>query len=329
MHRPPMTAESSTFAQLRAADVLAAGHRLRGVVTRTPLRRSEALSAHAGGDVYLKLETDQLTGSFKVRGAFNAIASLGERDRARGVVASSAGNHGLGVAWAAHHFGIPALIFIPRDAPEVKRRGIESLGAGIDTDSPDYDAALERARAHAAARGLTFINPCLGDALIAGQGTVALEILEDLPAVRSIVVNVGGAGLLAGTASLVRRVAPTVKIFGAQSVNTAAMSRSLAAGGVVHIDSVPTLADGLAGDIDEFALDIGRQGLDAIATVEESEIAAAIAWLSRAENVTAEGAGAAGVAAVLTGKLPLVSPAAVVISGRNIDRARLEKVLEG
>jgi threonine dehydratase len=147
--------------------------------------------------------------------------------------------------------------------------------------------------------------------------------------VRSIVVNVGGAGLLAGTASLVRRVAPAVKIFGAQSVNTAAMSRSLAAGRVVHIDSVPTLADGLAGDIDDFALDIGRHGLDAIATVEESEIAAAIAWLSRGENVTAEGAGAAGVAAVLTGKLPLVSPAAVVISGRNIDRARLEKVLGG
>jgi threonine dehydratase len=170
-----MVPEARTFAELRAADVLAAAHRLRGVVTRTALRRSPALSERAGADVWLKLETEQPTGSFKVRGAFNALASLGDDVRARGVVASSAGNHGLGVAWAARRFGIPARIFIPGTAPEVKRRGIDALGAIIDRAAPHYDAALGRARAYAAEHGLAFINPCAGDALVAGQGRVARQ----------------------------------------------------------------------------------------------------------------------------------------------------------
>ncbi|HJU89040.1 MAG TPA: threonine/serine dehydratase [Gemmatimonadaceae bacterium] len=322
-----MARDATTFAELQAADVLAAAHRLRGVVTRTTLRRSDKLSAHVRADVYLKLETEQLTGSYKVRGAFNSIASLDERARAKGVVASSAGNHGLGVAWAAHHFGIPALIFIPDNAPEVKRRGIEAMGARVDRSAPHYDAAMAAAKAHGEQHGLKFINPCLDNAVIAGQGTVALEILEDLPDAKTLVLSVGGAGLLAGTASLIRRIAPEVTILGAQSVATAAMSKSLAAGRVVHIESEKTLADGLAGDIDEFALDVGRNGLDQIVTVEESDLADAIAWLYHEENLTVEGAGAAGVAALLTRKLKPDGPVAVVVTGGNIDRERLEEVL--
>src|SRR3712207_438643 len=218
------------FSDLRAADVLAAAERIRQTVRRTRLVRSAALSESAGGDVYLKLENEQLTGSFKVRGALNALAALPESVRRRGVVASSAGNHGMGVAFAARELGVPATIFVPSTAPKVKRDGIAGLGATLDTSQPHYDAAMVAAKAFAVERGLTYVNPCLGDALLAGQGTVALEILSDLPSVASIVVPVGGGGLLGGIASLARRVAPDVRILGAQSVNTAAMSRSVAAG---------------------------------------------------------------------------------------------------
>jgi threonine dehydratase len=312
------------FSALRATDVLAAAERIRGTVRRTRFVRSEQLSEIARGDVYLKLENEQLTGSFKVRGALNALAALPDDVRRRGVVASSAGNHGMGVAFAARELGMPATIFVPTHAPKVKRDGIAALGATLDTTQPHYDAAMTAAKAFAAERGLTYINPCLGDALLAGQGTVALEILSDLPDVASIVVPVGGGGLLGGIASLVRRVAPNVRILGAQSVNTAAMSRSVAAGRVVEIPVAPTLADGLAGQIDDEALDIGMNGLDEIVTLTEEEIGAAIAWLTRTHDVKAEGAGAVGVGAVWLGKVTkLTTPAAVVVSGGNIDEVRL------
>jgi len=310
------------FDDLRAEDIYDAAKRIAGVCLRTPLRRSPALAARAGGDVLLKLECEQITGSFKLRGAFNAIASLTPEVRARGVAASSAGNHGLGVAWAARHLGIPAMVFVPRAAPMVKRRGIEQLGATVDAESEDYDVAMVRAKEFAREHGVTYINPCLGDTLIAGQGTVALEIFEELPNVAMVVTPVGGAGLLAGTGSLLRRVAPEVRIAGAQSVNTAAIAKSLAAGRVTHIDSVPTLADGLAGDIDDFALDIGRHALDELAVLDEAAIARAIGFLAREEGLIVEGAGAVGVAAVLEGKLKLSFPAVIIVSGRNIDPER-------
>jgi threonine dehydratase len=317
------------FTDLRATDVLAAAERIRSTVRRTPLVRSEALSEQAGGDVYLKLENEQLTGSFKVRGALNALATLPESVRRRGVVASSAGNHGMGVAFAARELGVPATIFVPTHAPQVKRDGIAALGATLDTSQPHYDAAMTAAKAFAAERGLTYINPCLGDPLLAGQGTVALEILSDLPDVASVVVPVGGGGLLGGIASLVRRIAPDVRILGAQSVNTAAMSRSVAAGRVVEIPVAATLADGLAGQIDEEALDIGMNGLDEIVTLTEEEIGSTIAWLVRTHDVKAEGAGAVGVGAVLLGKVTkLTTPAAIVVSEGNIDQDRLAELVE-
>src|SRR5262249_22301453 len=175
----------SMFRDLRAADVIAAADRIRPLIRRTPLVRSDALSALAAGDVYLKLENRQITGSFKLRGALNVLATLPLDARARGVVASSAGNHGLGVAHAAKHFGAHATIFVPSTAPQVKRDGITALGATIDTTQPHYDAAMDAAKSFAAHHGATFINPCLGDMLLAGQGTVALEILGDLPGLRT------------------------------------------------------------------------------------------------------------------------------------------------
>jgi threonine dehydratase len=328
----PGAAEPDTllamFADLRAIDVFAAARRIAGLVRPTPLRRSVLLSELAGGDVYLKPEHEQITGSFKLRGAYNALAVMPEGERARGVVASSAGNHGLGVAKAAQHFGVPATIFVPARAPDIKKRGIAALGATIDDQSADYDVAMVRAKAFAAERGARYINPCLGDPLLAGQGTVGLEILEELPEAESIILPVGGGGLLGGVASIVRRVAPTIRIIGAQSINTAAMARSLEASRVVDIPSVPTLADGLAGQIDAEALDIGQHGLDQMVVLTEEEIAEAIAWLSRVENAVVEGSGAVGVGAVLHRKVNgLRTPAVVVLSGGNIDPAVHERVM--
>jgi threonine dehydratase len=317
------------FRDLRAVDVLAAGQRIRELVRRTPLVRSAPLSEIAGGDVYLKLENEQITGSFKLRGALNAIGSLPPDVRERGIVASSAGNHGLGIAYAARYYEVAATIFVPENAPKVKRDGITALGATIDTTQPHYDAAMSAAKAFAAERGATYVNPCLGAPLLAGQGTVALEILSDLPDLAALVVNVGGGGLLGGCGSLVRRVAPSVRIVGVQSVNTAAMARSMEAGRVVEIENVPTLAEGLAGQIDDEALDIGREALDEIQTLTEDEIAHTIAWIWRTHGARVEGAGAVSAGAVLYHKLPsLPTPAALVVSGGNIDVARFDQLVE-
>lgn len=271
---------------------------LASVFPATPLRRSAALSALIGREVWLKLEVEQVTGSFKVRGAYTVLARMSADARARGVVASSAGNHGLGVAWAAHHFSAPAMLYVPRDAPQVKKDGIRALGAIVNDEATDYDHAMVLAKAHAEREGVPFINPCLGEDLLAGQGTVALEILAELPNVRTVVVCVGGGGLLGGVGTVLRRVAPHVRIVGAQSVQTAAMCKSLAAGRVVEIASEPTLADGLAGQIDDDALHIGQCCLDEIVTVAEEQIGETIAWLHRHEGLTVEGAGAVAVAAL-------------------------------
>ena len=311
-----------------ASEIREAAGRLAGVTARTPLRRSQALSALMGGDVYLKLESEQLTGSFKVRGAFNALSLLSPDERERGIVASSAGNHGLGVAEAARRLGINATIFVPANAPAVKKQGIASRGARVDDDARDYDDAMVRARAFAQETGATFVHPCLGVPLLAGQGTVASEVIEQLPDLKTLLVCVGGGGLLGGCGAFILSEAPHVHVIGVQSERTDAMARAIEAGHVVEIENLPTLADGLAGQIDDDALAIGQATLESIVTVTEDDIASAIAWLWLAEGVRAEGSGAVCVAALRTGRLHhLASPIVAIISGGNIDAARHEAIL--
>ena len=221
------------FSDLRSRDVHAAAERIRGIARRTDLRRSPVLSELAGTDVFLKLECRQVTGSFKLRGAYNALASLASERRARGVVAASAGNHGLGIAYAARELGIPATLYIPSTAPAVKRDGIIALGAKVDATSPDYDHALARAVAHAEREDVPFVS----------QGTAALEILEELQTVRTIIVPVGGAGLLGGFGSLLRAEAPAVRIVGVQGTRSDAMARALVGGRLVSVSHEGTLAD--------------------------------------------------------------------------------------
>lgn len=312
------------------ADVLAAADRLRGVIETTPLVHSPALSARARAEVYLKCEQRQRTGSFKIRGAYNALALLPADVRRRGVVASSAGNHGLGLAWAARELGVRARIFVPATAPAVKREGIAALGAELDTTQADYDAAHRIAEGYASEHGMTFVNPCAGRSLLAGQGTVGLEIVEELPDVATMLVPVGGGGLIGGIAGYVRSAAPHVRLVGAQSAKTNAMAASLAAGRRVDVPVPPTLADGLAGQIDDEGFAIGRAALDEIVTVTEQEIAAAIAWLSHEHDVRVEGSGAVGVAALLHQRVRApASPVAVVLSGGNIDDTRWRSIVDG
>lgn len=312
------------------ADIRDAADRLRGVIERTPLILSPMLSARAGADVYLKCEQRQRTGSFKIRGAYNALAELPDDARRRGVVASSAGNHGLGLAWAARELGVRARIFVPASAPAVKREGIAALGAELDTTQSDYDAAHHVAEAYASEHGMTFVNPCAGVSLLAGQGTVGLEIVGELPDVATMVVPVGGGGLIGGIAGYVRSVAPHVRLIGAQSAKTNAMAASLAAGRRIDVPVPPTLADGLAGQIDDEGFAIGRAALDDIVTVTEQEIAAAIAWLSHEHEMRVEGSGAVGVAALLHHRVRApASPVAVVLSGGNIDDVRWRALVDG
>lgn len=311
-----------------STEIREAADRLRGVAVRTPLRRSNALSALVGGDVYLKLESEQLTGSFKLRGAFNALSLLSPDERVCGVVASSAGNHGLGVAEAAQRLGITATIFVPSNAPAVKKNGIAQRGARVFDEARDYDDAMVRARAFASETGATFVHPCLGVPLLAGQGTVASEVVEELPSLQTFLVCVGGAGLLGGTGAFMLSEAPHVRVVGVQSERTDAMARALEAGHVVEIANLPTLADGLAGQIDDDALAIGQATLESIMTVTEDEIASAIAWLWLAEGIRAEGSGAVCVAALRTGRLGhLPTPIVAIISGGNLDESRLQGIL--
>lgn len=316
------------FADVSPDDVRRAAEALRGLVKRTPLQRARALSARLATDAWLKLENAQETGSFKLRGATNALLALGPNERSRGVVTASAGNHGRGLAFAARRLGVPVTVYVPVTAPTVKLDGMRACGATVDTSAAHYDEAHRLALRHAREHGVPFIDPCSGVPLVAGQGTVALEIFEELPDVRTLVVPVGGAGLLGGIAAYTRATSPRVRIVGVQTENTDVMARSLDAGHIVERPMLPTLADGLAGSIDEHGFDVGRHAIDSMVVVTEANVADAMRFLAREESVVAEGSGAVGVAALLSHAVPdLRGPVAVIVSGGNVDPQTLDRVL--
>ncbi len=311
-----------------ADEIRAAYTRIAPYVRRTPLVHDAALTAQLGGEVLLKLECLQHGGSFKLRGALHAMLALWDSERADGVVASSAGNHGIGVAMAAARLGVRATIFVPSTAPAVKREKIAALGATIDASQPTYDAAEDAAKAHAARTGATFISPCTGRNLLAGAGSVALEIFEERPETATLVVCVGGGGLCGGVGGFVRSAAPHVRMLGAQSIKTNAMALALEAGHAMDIPDEPTLCDGLAGRVDAEMFAQGKAALDAIATVSEAEVADAIRALHRDHGLVVEGSGAVGVAALRSGALrPTAFPVVVTVSGANIERARWDALV--
>jgi threonine dehydratase len=275
--------------------------------------------------VFLKLECWQRTRSFKMRGAANAVALLPPEARTHGVVTASAGNHGQAVALAAAEAGIPATVFVPADAPGTKKGRIRSSGATLDESEPDYDAAERAAQAFARERGAFFIHGFSDPAVVAGQGTVGLEVMEELPAVREIVVPVGGGGLAGGIG--IAAAAEPIRIIGVQSSRTIAMYEALRAGRVIETPITPTLADGLAGCTDERAFALARRVLHELHLVEEAAIAAAIRDHHRHDGILVEGAAAVCAAALITVPLELRGPVVLIVSGGNIDGARLASLL--
>lgn len=318
-----------TSAEPGLRDVLEARQRIRGHVRRTPLEVSAPLSEAAGVPIHLKLECWQPTRSFKVRGAFNAIASLDAGVRARGLVTASAGNHGLATALAARTLGARAHIHLPGSAPATKRDRIRALGALLHDGGMDYDEAERNAAAHAERDGLTFVHAYSDPAVVAGQGTVGLEVVEEMPDVREVIVPVGGGGLIGGIGVVLRAMSPGTRVIGVQSTETRAMYEALRAGHLVEVPVPPTLADGLAGATDERSLDLARRVVDDMVLVDEAAIARAIRVLHQECGVVAEGSAAVAAAAILEGAVTLRGPAVLIITGSNIDAGRLAAALAG
>lgn len=297
-------------------------------MVRTPLRHSPWLSAVAGADVHLKLETLQPTFSYKIRGAYNAVLRLtdGAHD-GRPLVTASAGNHGRALARAARDAGIPLTVYVPEHAPRTKIDAIGALGATLRF-CRDYDESEVRAKAHAEAGDALFISPYSHPDVIAGAGTIGLEILEDLPDVDTVVVPIGGGGLISGIAIAVRACGAG-SVVGVEVEASSALSQSIAAGRIVTIDPGPTIADGLGGNLDpdSITFDIIRRLVARIVLVSEQGLKDAIAGIAREERLIVEGAGAAATAAVLGGSIEPGSKIAVILSGANIDLEKLKRLL--
>ena len=307
--------------------VYLAGGRLQSVVRKTDMLFAPALSRNS--QVYLKTENLQKTGSFKIRGSYFKMSTLSEEEKAKGVVACSAGNHAQGVALAAQKFGMEATIFLPSTAPISKIEATRQQGANIRLADGVYDDAYREAIAYREETGGVFLHPFDDEDVIAGQGTVALEIVDQLPEVEAVVVPVGGGGLISGIAYTIKSLRPECKVYGVQASGADSMKQSLQEKHCCHRDSVSTFADGIAvkkpGNI---TFDICSRYVDGIVTVSDDEIATAILTLMEQQKLVAEGAGAVAVAAVMFNKLPLHGKTVcAVVSGGNIDVNILSKVI--
>jgi threonine dehydratase len=312
------------------ADITAAARRIGRLAGATPLVPSSWLSDLAGAPVWLKLEIVQRTGSFKLRGAANAMTRrLGARTGFRDVVTASAGNHGQAVAYVARELGLSARVYVPKTAPEAKRNALRRLGA--DTiETPTYDDAERQAHDVAERTGTPYLSPYDDDDVIAGAGTVALEMLAERPELDTFIVPVGGGGLLAATAIVAHAKVPRPMVIGVEAAASPVFTSALAAGRPVTVDVRDTLADGLAGNMDPasrtFAL--VRDLASRVEKIEEPAIARAMRELILRERLVAEGAGAIGVAALLSGGLDLQGRhVGVILSGRNVDERVIRSVL--
>jgi len=316
---------------LNLRDILAAQRKIGGLIARTPLEYSFLLSQRAGCEVYLKLENWQKTGSFKVRGAINKVASLTEDEKAMGLVTASAGNHALGVAYAARALGnVPTTLFVPVNVPTSKLKKLEEFQCGVRLAGSFYDEAHHAAVDFERLHGATYIH-AYDDALtIAGQGTVGLEIMEDLPGAEAILVPVGGGGLIAGIAVAAKAINPHIQVIGVQPEASPAAYLSLRYGRPYEeYDAAPTIADGLAGGFGRLPFEIAGDLIDEIVLVSEEETRAAVFTLLKLAQLVVEGAGAVGIAALLAGKVNLAERRVVpVLTGANIDASLLFEIMD-
>ncbi len=312
------------------SDIQTALARIRADIRVSPCNHSETFSALTNNAIFLKLDNQQRTGAFKERGALNRMLTLTADERARGVIAASAGNHAQGVAYHAGRHGIKARILMPLPTPLTKVSATRGYGAEVVLHGANYDEAYARAVENAGQDRLTLIHAFDDDAVIAGQGTLGLEILQQHPDIEAIVVPIGGGGLIGGIACAAKETKPSVLIFGVQPARIPSMKAAVAEGRPVTLDSAKTIADGIAvRRAGERTLPLVEKYVDDIVTVEEEEIANAILLLLEREKTLAEGAGAAALAAILNRKLPLAAKrVAVLVCGGNIDVTLLARIIE-
>lgn len=306
-------------------DIFAARKRLRPWLQPTILRESAWLSSVSGGRALLKLESLNTTNSFKIRGAFNALLRLVEAHpepaTRPAVVTASAGNHGRAMAYAAEQLGVRAVVFTPSTAPLAKRAAIRRHGADLRDEAPDYDTAERLAQAFAREHGGMFISPYNHPDVIAGAGTIGLEIVEACPDLGAVVVPLGGGGLGSGVGLAIRAAAPRARVVGVEAEASTPFSTSLAHGAITAIEPEPTLADGLAGNLEAGAITfpLVQQVVDEVLMVSEDELRAAMRALAAEEHLIAEGSAAVSVAALASGRITGSAPAVAIVTGANID----------
>lgn len=322
----------SRMTTITLADIQAAQKRIADGIYYSPCPLSEPLSDLCGAEVYCKLDLLQRTGSFKERGARNALLLLPEAIRRKGVVAASAGNHALALAYHAKQMQAPATVFMPLHAPLVKQLNCRRLGATVILLGESFQEAREAAEAFAKENGLTYVHGYDDPAIIAGQGTMGLEILEQVKDIDAIIIPIGGGGLIAGVATAVKALKPSIRIIGVEPFNSRCFSSAVAAGEPVRVPTLPTLADGLAVSVaGGNSLQTAAGKIDKFVSVRESDLALAVVRLMEREKIVAEGAGAASLAALLGGHLPELAGKRVVLllCGGNIDLTILSRLIEG
>lgn len=312
-------------------DIVQARERIGQLVAKTPCSPSAFFDEVTGAKTFLKFENLQMTGSFKERGAANKLLSLTPEERARGAITASAGNHAQGVAYHAARLGIPATIVMPRHTPLIKVSRTRELGARVVLAGSNFDEAYAEACRIQEEEGQTFVHPFDDSAVIAGQGTIGLELLEQVPGLEAVIVPIGGGGLISGVAVALKEANPRIRVVGVQVASFASMKASVQAGETVTVDGGRTIADGIAVKRPgELTLRHVERFVDEIVTVNEEEIANAILLLLEKEKTVAEGAGAAALAALLHGRVDGLAgkKTAVILSGGNIDVTLLSRIIE-
>ena len=314
-------------------DVFSAHRQIKATIIKTPIIRSTGLTKSVGSEVVLKLESLQVTGSFKIRGATNKILSLSDDEKVRGVITISSGNHGRAVAYVARKFNIPAVVCVSETVPENKINAIHELGAEVVKAGKTYDEANESALRLQDERGLTMVHPFDDPYVIAGQGTIGLELMEELPEIDTVIVPLSGGGLLGGIAIALKSINPDIQTIGVMMDKGAAMVESLKAGKVVEIVEEPSLADALVGGLgsdNRYTFKVIQKYVDQTVLVSEDEIAAGMTFALEKEHLVVEGGGAVGISALLAGKVEnLGEKVAVVISGSNVSLPTLMEVAKG
>jgi threonine dehydratase len=303
---------------------------IKGVAYDTPLAYAPILSNNLNSTIYLKKENLQLTGSFKLRGAFNKIATLSQEDRDKGVVAASAGNHAQGVGYSAKYFNCEATIIMPEATPLTKVNGVKSHGANVILHGANYDEAYAYALKYTKEHKKTFVHPFEDDDVICGQGTIALEILDKLDDIDMMVIPIGGGGLIAGIAAAIKAIKPDIEIIGVVASGAKSMLESYQAKTAIDSIAVKTIADGIAvRDTSSKMLNLVLENVDNVVAVSDKEIASAILFLLEQQKLVVEGAGAVGIASMMHGKIDVKDKKVVtILSGGNIDVTMLSQIIE-